>query len=185
MSHDGYRLLDIGLSLPQTESSPCARSVDEQVCELFQQYARNLTLRLRVTFRREDAEDVTQEAFLRLRATLLSGTQIDEPRRWLVTVARHLMIDRGRLDAKFALPLDFERESTAPTTEDVWIDRDRIVAVRLAMRDLPDVERQCLVWRAQGLTLGQMAALLGEPHHQTVAKILARAARKIRRRVPE
>jgi RNA polymerase sigma factor (sigma-70 family) len=185
MSHDGYRLLHVALPFQRADASPCARSIDERVCELFQQFASDLTRRLQGSFRRDNAEEVTQEAFLRLHMALLSGTQIDEPKGWLLTVARRLMIDRARLDKKFALPLDFERESTTPTPEEIWIDRRRIVEVRVAMRELDEVERQCLVWRAEGLTLGQMAALLGQRNHQTVAKILGRAARKIRRRVPK
>jgi RNA polymerase sigma factor (sigma-70 family) len=187
MSHDnGYRLLEVSLPLQRTEASPCARSIEEQVCQLFNQYAPNLTRRLRVAFRRDDAEEVTQEAFLRLHATLLAGTEISEPGGWLLTVARRIMIDRAKRDARFALPLDFERESTSPTQEDVWIGHCRLVEVRLAiMRDLSDIERQCLIGRAQGLTLGEVAASLGLPSYRRVAKILGRAARKIRRRVSE
>ena len=134
----------------------------------------------------QDAEEVTQEAFLRLHATLLSGTEISEPGRWLLTVTRRIMIDRARLDARFALPLDFERESTSPTQEDVWIDHCRLVEVRLAIRqDLTEIERQCLIGRARGLTLGEVAASLGLSNYRRVAKILGRAARKIRRRVPD
>jgi RNA polymerase sigma factor (sigma-70 family) len=187
MSHDdGCRVLDVNLPLPRTEASPRARSIEEQVCELFNQYAPNLTRRLRVAFRRDDAEEVTQEAFLRLYETLLLGTEISEPGAWLLTVARRIMIDRARRDARFALPLDFESESTSPTQEDVWIDRCRLLGVRLAIRrDLTDIERQCLIGRAQGLTLGEVAASLGLPNYRRVAKILVRAARKIRRRVSE
>lgn len=187
MSHDNeYPLPGVRISLLGTEESPCVRSIEEQVCQLFNQYAPNLTRRLRIAFRRDDAEEVTQEAFLRLHATLLSGTEINEPGAWLLTVARRIMIDRAKRDARFALPLDFERESTCPTQEDVWIDHCRLTEVRLAvMRDLTDIERRCLRGRAKGLTLGEVAASLGLPGHRRVAKILGRAARKIRRRVPE
>jgi DNA-directed RNA polymerase specialized sigma24 family protein len=185
--HDNeYPLPGVRSSLLRTEESPPVRSIEEQVCQLFNQYAPNLTRRLRIAFRRDDAEEVTQEAFLRLHETLLSGTEISEPGGWLLTVARRIMIDRAKRDAKFALPLDFERESTSPTQEDVWIGQRRLVEVRLAMmRDLTDIERRCLIERARGLTLGQVAASLSLPDYRRVAKIIGRAARKIRRRVPE
>lgn len=185
MRHDGYRLLDVRCSLPQAEAASCARSTEEQVCQLFQQYAPNLTRRLRGAFRRDDAEEVTQEAFLRLHTALSSGLEISAPKAWLLTVARRIMIDRARLDARFALPLDFDCESTSPTIDEVWIDRERVVAVRIAMRELEEIERQCLIARAQGLTLGETATLLGLPNYRRAAKILGRAARKIRRLVPE
>lgn len=183
MSHD--RLLHIGLSLPRTEAAPDGRTIDDHVSELFRLHSRNLTRSLRLDFRRDDAEEVTQEAFLRLHRAISIGTLIHDPRAWVLTVARRLMIDRVRLDAKFALPLDFDRQSTEPTQEDVWIDQRRIVAVKRAMRELTATERQCLIWRTQGLTLGEMGAILGEPDHRRVAEIIGSATRHIRSRLRE
>src|SRR5918999_217247 len=46
--------------------------------------------------REEDAEEVTQEAFLRLHQALVAEIAIDSPLAWTLTVARRLMPDRLR-----------------------------------------------------------------------------------------
>src|SRR5262245_40989375 len=43
-----------------------------------------------------DAEEMTQEVFLRLYRARLTGVDVDAPRRWLFTVARNMAIDHAR-----------------------------------------------------------------------------------------
>jgi RNA polymerase sigma factor (sigma-70 family) len=175
-------------------ASPAPRSVDEEVSELYVDYADALTRHLLIEFGRDDAEEVTQEAFLRLYVSRRSGVVIDAPRGWLTTVARNLMINRAKADGRYALPLqpDYEAAVLDPTPEEVWVERERVVSAEAAMRELSDIERRCLVWRVQGLKLQEIARRLavlapelGELDHRRISEILALATSHIRQRMQQ
>jgi RNA polymerase sigma-70 factor (ECF subfamily) len=71
---------------------------------------------LRFTGARETAEDVVQEAFMKLHAQF---DQVEKPRPWLYRTVHNLALNRCR-DAKKTVPLDppsTEKEFSAPAVE--------------------------------------------------------------------
>ena len=139
--------------------------------------------------REEDAEEVTQEAFLRLHQELLAGVAIESPRAWTLTVARRLMLDRLRHEHSAstrtvtvgAEVLEAVRDS-APTPEDTLAERRRRVALTHAVRDLTDLERQCLFARAEGLTLREIGEVVNMDLRR-VAEVVARSVRTLQGRL--
>ncbi len=103
-----------------------------------------------------EAEDITQEAFLR---TLDRPVQDNPPEnlfRWLLTCARNLAVDRHRHRRKeVALPAavwaQWEQEMPDPKTdiEGSVLEEDRYRNVMEAISRLSEQEQQCLALRSQ------------------------------------
>lgn len=114
-----------------------------------------------------EAEEMTQEVFLRLYRARLTGVDVDTPRRWLFTVARNLAIDYGRRRRQYqhitdCTPADAAERvpDTAPTREDVMVSESRRAALAEALGELTDLQRECLHLRAEGLSLLEIGAIV-------------------------
>jgi RNA polymerase sigma-70 factor, ECF subfamily len=134
---------------------------------------------------RADAEELTQEVFLRLYVHLRAGHTVSNVRAWTFAVARHMVVDakrRSRIDPmRDAVdPTDFpcEREGI-----DMRLERlHRDAMIEAAIDDLPALQRQCLTLRANGLRLREVAETL-DCTISTVASSLQRAFVNVRRRL--
>jgi len=138
---------------------------------------------------RDDAEDVTQDAFLRL---WQKRREVDPQRTeaWLVRVAHNLCIDRtrrlktvrkrlGNPDQRIVADIPATGGGSAP---DHRLQRDQTRAVLLeAMAGLKEETRSALIMHYfQGLKLDEVADILGKKT-STVKVQLHRARRALRR----
>jgi RNA polymerase sigma-70 factor (ECF subfamily) len=108
------------------------------------------------------AEDVCQEAFVRLHLALSQGRGPDDPAAWLRRVARNLVISRARR-TQVALrhaPRLHEPVGFDPTGS-VVIERERVDLIRVALGRIPEEQRQLLLLAAGGFTRAQMGDRLG------------------------
>lgn len=133
--------------------------------------ARALTLRLaprllgfaaRMLADRTEAEDVTQEAMLRLWRMApdwrQGGTGVST---WLYRVASNLCLDRLRKSRPRGLEDVAEPEDAAPGVVARLIEADRMQALDRALAALPDRQRQAVVLRhIEGLTNPEIAAVM-------------------------
>ena len=123
--------------------------------------------------RREDAEDITQFAYLQAHRTLASGTVLEHPRAWLMTAAkrRWLTILRDRHDTPVdptTLELDGHREPSPDADQEL---RD----VRANLWALPEQQHQAFVLRHwSGLSYHEIAEVL-ETTPAAVESLLVRA----------
>lgn len=128
-----------------------------------------------------EAEDLIQEAFLRLFRHLGSGNHVDRPYSWLISVAHNLRIDAIR-KRKREFELDrpeFERlmeqlQTDVPDAETQVIQRERNARVRTAINKLAPRQYQYLLLRAEGLKLREIAAMF-HVTVQTVSESCAKA----------
>ena len=123
------------------------------------------------------AQDVAQEAFLRLfRRGDLKG---DDARLWIFTVATNLVRDHGRTSVRrrrllVAQPV----RPNAPTTPDVETERsERVARVRAALNTLPERDRQLLLMREEGFRYQEMAEAVGVAPG-SVGTLIARALKR-------
>lgn len=115
-----------------------------------------------------EAEELTQEVFLRLYRERLAGRRVSAPRAWLFTVARHMAIDHVRrtgpqmrlIDRVSGDRLDGVADA-APNGEEALLSESRRTALAGALGELSDVQRECLHLRADGLSLREIGAIVG------------------------
>jgi RNA polymerase sigma-70 factor (ECF subfamily) len=136
------------------------------------------------------AQDVTQELFLKLFVAVCKGTQIQNVRAWVFTVASHLALSHVRAENHRSSISgdDVARwlESQAQPgvdPEKALLDRERARMLQEAILGLSPQQKICLHLRAEGLRYREIARILGVSV-PTVAEFLRRAISKLRRAGP-
>jgi RNA polymerase sigma-70 factor, ECF subfamily len=134
-----------------------------------------------------EAEEIAQEAFLRLYRVLQRGEEVAHERAWLFRVAHNLALDQLK-SLKFAQVLEpeaWERLAEARgdgrmNPEQHTLERERLARVRAALTSLSPQERQCLHLRAEGFRYREIGEILGISQW-TVVEFLRRGIRKLMR----
>jgi RNA polymerase sigma-70 factor, ECF subfamily len=111
-----------------------------------------------------EAEDITQECFLKLFVELRSGTNIANPKAWLFHVGHNLARDRWRSaspeqildDAALAIP-----DQRYPSSEEAMLQQERLVLMRAAINRLSAQQRLCLHLRTESFRYREIAQILG------------------------
>ncbi len=127
------------------------------------------------------AQDVTQEAFLRLYLALRDGTVIHTPKGWVYRVAHNLAMDSLRRDRRHTHISDplASALATLENNERDLIEKEWIENVRGAVGRLSGQQRACLELRARGLQYSEIAAALNI-RTSTVGEFLRRAIKQLR-----
>jgi RNA polymerase sigma-70 factor, ECF subfamily len=134
-----------------------------------------------------EAEEITQEAFLRLYRAWRRGEEIVNARAWLFRTAHNLALDRLK-SGKFTQTLEAEAwQRLAETRADGRLNpeqhalaRERLARVQQALALLSPQEKQCLHLRAEGFRYREIGEILGLSQW-TVVEFLRRALRKLLR----
>ena len=107
----------------------------------------------------ETAQDIVQEAFLRLHA---KWDEVRQPKSWLYRTVHNLAVSYFRAGARREFPEE-EAGEVHPDEEQLWPDSElermeRYGLTRLCLQRLPERERQLLEWKfTEGLTYKEMA----------------------------
>src|ERR687897_3612372 len=126
----------------------------------------------------DDAEDVTQVAFLNAYRALRNGNPPEKPRAWLLTIAQNVARRRFRKRGAniHEVPLDAELAVAAPEDYE-GPTADEICA---AFRELPDNQRAALAMREiQGRSYAEIATEL-QVSIPAVETLIFRARRSLR-----
>lgn len=134
-----------------------------------------------------DANDFLQEAFLRMVQQLKQGKSIKTPKFWLLRVLRNIRCDEHNYTSRF-LAVDADdlelivnrRAGEHPNPEVAALTRERYERVRTAMASLTERQYQCILLRASGLKLREIAEVVGISV-VTVAEACGRAMEKLGR----
>lgn len=136
-----------------------------------------------------DAEDLTQEAFLRLYSCLHKGQTVDNVRAWVFRVAHNLALNRRRNENKVE-PIEAEawdrlcerNLDPAPGAEQRMLELEQHEKFEAALARLSPKERGCFELRAEGLGYREIAEVLGM-RTQTLVSFLGRVIDKIIREI--
>lgn len=141
------------------------------------------------TGKHDEAEDLTQEIFLKVFRRLDKFRQDADFSTWLSSVARHYCIDnyRARKREREVLVEDLLAFDHAPASSGnphrALEDRDARSLVRRGLEQLPPKLREAVVLRdLQGLTYQEMAVRLGLPEG-TVKSRINRGREELTRRL--
>jgi len=140
-------------------------------------------LRLRGAMR-EDAEDLVQEAMLRLHVYTRAGGEVRDPMGFLIRTARNLAIDarrRAHGDLYVDTPVeDLELIDIGPRPEETLVAQERLIRMKNALDQVSVRTREVFfMHRLQGLSHAEIADRLGvtksaiEKHIASAVTILA------------
>src|SRR5580692_5118172 len=175
----------LGLAADRTSGS---MTLSERVQSLFEQL-RVPVFRylLRKTRDSGQAEDITQETFLRLFRHLREDRLLENPKAWLFTVANNLAVDASRdeshikdLDEATWKNIEESRSGLQADPEKLLLQRERLDRLHIAVLNLTRLQRECLHLRAEGLRYREIADLL-ELSPSTVMDAVRRATLKLAR----
>jgi RNA polymerase sigma-70 factor (ECF subfamily) len=140
----------------------------------------------RMLGRREEAEDVVQEALLRLARNGSAVTDGESTRRWLFVVARNLCLDRLRRHARRreTLTEDVDRLGALERNPaEAAAGRERAACIAAAIAELTPELREAIILREyEAMNYEQIADVTGCPLG-TIKSRIARAREALRRRL--
>ena len=154
------------------------------VSTAFEAYHAELYNFLRRSTRDEGAaEDLLQEAFLRLTREVDAGRTPEHVRGWLYRVASNLAISRGRRRMTAFAWMDrhgrHEVGDDVESPESGLLARERTSAIDAVLATLPAEARTALLLSADGFGGEEIAAAIGRSHGAT-RTLLSRARVKVR-----
>ncbi|MEO5919444.1 MAG: sigma-70 family RNA polymerase sigma factor [Candidatus Limnocylindrales bacterium] len=126
------------------------------------------------------AEDLAQEAFLRLTREVEAGRPPENPGAWLFRVGANLAASRGRhisvVDRRSG---DLAVPHAPATPEAVAVESELAAALSTALQSLGSADRNALLLAAHGFRGPEIAATIGRSHGAT-RTLLCRARSKVR-----
>ena len=129
----------------------------------------------------DEAQDVVQDAFLRLQRHLASGRSQDNIRSWMFRVAHNEARNRQnsyhrRFGESLGDNIDFVADEATP--ERLVLEKERFRRLAKAIQLLTESERECLLLRAGGLRYREIGEVLGIPT-STVGDTVDRAVKRL------
>src|SRR5215208_1219472 len=107
----------------------------------------------------DEAEDVTQAAFLNAFRAMRRGDTPEKPRAWLLTIARNVVRRRARLRAERPQEVELDSELLLTLDDD---DGSASADIRAALLRLTDAQREAILLREiQGRSYAEIAFELG------------------------
>lgn len=129
------------------------------------------------------AEDLAQEAFLRLLREAREGRAPDDAVAWLHRVGANLATSRGRrLTVAERRSGELPRPSIVESPEESAVDAEEAAAVRSALGCLDGDDREAVILAAHGYRGPEIAERLGRSNGAT-RTLLCRARAKVRQQL--
>jgi RNA polymerase sigma-70 factor (ECF subfamily) len=163
-----------------------AETVEERLTQHFIAYREPIFRYLvRLLRNAAEAEELTQEVFLRLYDAMRDGESVSDVRAWTYRVAHNLAVNLRKRGAVFSLlePEEWsallDRQADASrNAEQVVLAGEQSDRMEAARKRLSPQERQCMDLRVEGLKYRQIAEALGVSL-STVVTLVSRAIAKI------
>jgi RNA polymerase sigma-70 factor, ECF subfamily len=129
------------------------------------------------------AQEIAQDAFVRLYTGLRDGASIEDPKSWVYRVAHNLglnSLSRSNRESPYDAAIAENLADPGKNPEQELIEKQWTEGVQAAIKSLSKRQRLCLELRCEGLEYRQIAEVLGiQP--STVAEFVRRGIRQLRR----
>jgi len=134
----------------------------------------------------EEAEDLTQEAFMRLYSSLQKGRAVGNVRAWIFRVAHNLAFDQKKNKSREPWSSEAleQHQDPAPDAERKVMEQEKRARLQAALGRLSPQEKECLELRAEGLSYREIAGIMGM-RLPTLVSFLGRVTKKIMRETYE
>jgi RNA polymerase sigma-70 factor (ECF subfamily) len=166
----GEAVLSEAMTVPRGQDRTPDRSADEAIEDLVRQHSR-LVYRIAYAALRShhDAEDATQETFLRVLRYSRKLAGVEDPKTWLARIAWRAAVDRGKQRGrKREIPLDdpenpvVEAASADASADDAMHGSQVSEQLKRLITALPEKLRQPLILSAEEeMSPREVAATLG------------------------
>jgi RNA polymerase sigma factor (sigma-70 family) len=175
------------ISIAALELGPAAMTLDQTISQFFEEQRDAVYFYLiSIGSRAAEAEEITQEAFLRLYRELRRGGKVENPRAWVFRVAQNLAIDRWKSE-RYVEPMASElleqvvdsRIDPAPNPEEKALEEERHRRLYEALLGLSVQQQRCMHLRAEGFSFAEVAEILNLSH-STVKEFVRRAVKRLR-----
>ena len=127
------------------------------------------------------AQEITQDAFLRLYVELEKGVSIGNERAWLFRTAHNLGVNVRLKNIRVEPLFGIENQIVDPVAnpEQRLLETEKRRRLRQAIGSLSAQQRQCLHLRAEGLRYREIASVIGIKT-STVSEFLRRAISRLK-----
>jgi RNA polymerase sigma-70 factor (ECF subfamily) len=163
-------------------------SLQDEVAQLFQEMREGVyRYVLSLGLYPPQAQEATQEVFLRLYAALKRGEAIQNRRAWVVRVAHNLSLNlRAQQSSQAPFESNIEMRLADPelNPEQSLLERERLRRFHWGVENLSEQQRRCLHLRLEGLRYPEIAAVLGISA-SAVGEFLRRAIVRLRKVIHE
>ena len=167
---------------------PKPLSLQDQVAAAYEEFREDLyRYLLLLGLNPPQAQETSQEVFLRMYLAQRNGTKIRHIRAWIFTVAHNLALNLRQSEHGIHLfdpTAETDFPSNDPDPERRAIDNQRNSKLHHALASLSDQQRHCLLLRAEGFRYREIADIIGVGT-STVGEFLRRAISRLRKSVYE
>jgi RNA polymerase sigma factor (sigma-70 family) len=155
--------MDAGQHRLDVLGSGCGDDIDLLFGVAYERHRAALLRQLRAWTRDESAaEDICQDAYIRLYGALRDGHGPEDAGAWLRRVGRNLAISRARRTQVALRNAGRLREAAAhDPTATIVLEREHVDGLRAALGRIPDEQRELLLLAASGYTRGQIGTRVG------------------------
>ncbi len=163
---------------------PDPARLERIVTDAWETYGPEVSAHLHALVRDDaDAEDLHQEAFLRLHAQVSAGRTPDNVRAWLHRVAVNLAMSRGRhLQVQARVDPRLRWDDDVPGTDELVVRLEDERRLREALDDMTPIDREALLLAAAGYSGPEIAQQLQRSQVAT-RTLLCRARARLRARL--
>lgn len=173
----------VGATVMMPESVSESRTLEQKIEAAVREHA-HLVFKIcyAVVRNHHDAEDATQEVFLRVWRNAPRLEEIEDLRSWIARIAWNVAIDRKRKRPEQQMDEYFE-VSQAPRAEDEVISGQMLMLLERAIARLPRKEREALILASvEEMSMTEIAQVLGASE-ATIRGRIFRARQQLRERM--
>lgn len=107
------------------------------------------------------AEDLTAETFVRAIEKIHTYDPCFRASTWLCTIGRNLFLNHQKWKKRF-VPIPDDLPCPTPSPEAVYLQKEQIQQAVAAVQKLPELHRQVVYMRWEGMPFGSIALALGK-----------------------